>query len=35
VPTLNHTGLLKLKTWCRSMCVSSCSKIVASSSEAK
>ncbi len=35
VPTLNHTGLLKLKTWCRSMCVSSCSKIVASSSSAK
>jgi hypothetical protein len=35
VPTLNHTGLLKLKTWCRSMCVSSCSKIVASSSDVK
>src|SRR5699024_7348710 len=24
VPTLNHTGELKLKTWCSSMCVSSC-----------
>src|ERR671911_2290400 len=32
VPTLNQTGELKLKTWCTSIQVSSCSKIVASSS---
>src|SRR4051812_31181147 len=31
VPTLNHTGELKLKTWCSSIHVSSCSKTVASS----
>src|SRR3954449_10053828 len=30
VPTLNHTGELKLKTWCNSMYVSSWSKISAS-----
>src|SRR5690242_8643464 len=35
VPTLNHTGELKLKTWCRSIQVSSCSKISAASSVAK
>src|SRR5215213_11554003 len=35
VPTLNHTGLLKLNTWCRSIQVSSCSKISASPSLAK
>src|SRR3954471_3167649 len=35
VPTLNHTGELKLKTWCTSMCFSSWSKISASSSDAK
>src|ERR1700710_666641 len=35
VPTLNHTGLLKLKTWCSSIQVSSCSKISASPSVAK
>src|SRR6476619_1585855 len=35
VPTLNQTGLLKLKTWCRSIQVSSCSKISASPSLAK
>src|SRR4051812_22000146 len=35
VPTLNHTGELKLNTWCTSMCFSSWSKISASSSEAK
>src|SRR6476619_1467120 len=35
VPTLNHTGLLKLKTWCSSIQVSSCSKVVASSSVRK
>ena len=35
VPTLNHTGLLKLKTWCSSVQVSSCSKISASSAVAK
>src|SRR4051812_4281228 len=35
VPTLNHTGELKLKTWCTSMCFSSWSKISASSSVAK
>src|SRR5690349_13859733 len=31
VPTLNHTGELNEKTWCRSAHVSSCSKISASS----
>src|SRR3954454_11447544 len=35
VPTLNHTGELKLKTWCSSIHVSSCSKISASSPDAK
>src|SRR4051794_27532506 len=35
VPTLNHTGLLKLNTWCSSIQVSSCSKISASPSPAK
>src|ERR687897_1380546 len=35
VPTLNHTGLLKLKYWCSSIQVSSCSKTSASPSEAK
>src|SRR3954449_386442 len=35
VPTLNHTGELKLNTWCRSMWVSSWSKTSASSGEAK
>src|ERR671921_763502 len=35
VPTLNHTGLLKLKYWCSSIQVSSCSKISASPSLAK
>ncbi|CAB4596355.1 unannotated protein [freshwater metagenome] len=35
VPTLNHTGELKEKTWCISMYVNSCSKIVASASVAK
>jgi hypothetical protein len=35
VPTLNQTGELKLNTWCRSMCVSSCSKISASAGVAK
>ena len=35
VPTLNHTGELNEKTWWSSACVSSCSKIVASSSVAK
>src|SRR5436190_9832397 len=35
VPTLNHTGELKLKYWCMSIQVSSCSKISASPSEAK
>src|SRR4051794_39851569 len=35
VPTLNHTGELKLNTWCSSIQVSSCSKISASPSEAK
>ncbi len=35
VPTLNHTGLLKLKTWCRSIQVSSCAKTSASVSDAK
>src|ERR1041384_7640024 len=35
VPTLNQTGELKLKTWCSSMWVSSCSKISASVAVAK
>src|SRR4051794_26812001 len=35
VPTLNHTGELKLNTWCNSIQVSSCSKISASPSPAK
>src|SRR3954451_13042667 len=35
VPTLNHTGELKLNTWCNSMCVSSCSKTSASAGVAK
>src|SRR3954454_20025178 len=35
VPTLNHTGELKLNTWCSSMWVSSCSKISASSGDVK
>src|SRR5436305_7672115 len=35
VPTLNHTGELKLKTWWMSMCFSSWSKTSASSSDAK
>src|SRR5690349_4709950 len=35
VPTLNQTGELKLKTWCMSMYVSSCSKISASLSVPK
>src|SRR4051795_7659010 len=35
MPTLNHTGELKLNTWCRSIQVSSCSKISASPSLAK
>ncbi len=35
VPTLNQTGLLKLKIWCRSAYASSCSKISASAGEAK
>src|SRR3954447_25960703 len=35
VPTLNHTGELKLKTWCNSMCVSSCSNTSASAGVAK
>src|SRR3954454_4495783 len=35
VPTLNHTGELKLNTWCNSMWVSSCSKISASAGDAK
>ena len=35
VPTLNHTGELKLNTWCTSMYVSSCSKISASASVRK
>src|SRR6476660_1079878 len=35
VPTLNHTGELKLNTWCSSAQVSSCSKSSASSSEEK
>src|SRR3954451_14657190 len=35
VPTLNHTGELKLKIWCMSMYVSSCWNTTASSSLAK
>src|SRR5918911_1391029 len=35
VPTLNQTGLLKLKYWCSSIQVSSCSKTSASPSVAK
>ena len=35
VPTLNHTGELKEKTWCISIQVSSCSKISESASLAK
>src|SRR3954464_1892311 len=35
VPTLNHTGLLKLKYWRSSIQVSSCSKISASSGVTK
>src|SRR3954452_3517405 len=35
VPTLNHTGELKLKTWCNSMWVSSCSNTSASAGVAK
>src|SRR3954467_1799837 len=35
VPTLNQTGELKLKTWCRSMYASSCSKTSASAADAK
>src|SRR3954468_2601414 len=35
VPTLNHTGELKLNTWCSSMWVSSWSKVSASSGVAK
>src|SRR3954452_2194204 len=35
VPTLNHTGELKLNTWCSSIQVSSCSNTTASSSLAK
>ena len=35
VPTLNHTGELKLKYWCSSIQVSSWSKISASDSVAK
>src|SRR3978361_1999113 len=35
VPTLNQTGELKLKTWCSSIQVSSCSKTSASISDAK
>src|SRR3954454_319182 len=35
VPTLNQTGELKLNTWCSSMCVSSWSKMSASSAVAK
>src|SRR5919107_509558 len=35
VPTLNQTGLLKLKIWCRRAYASSCSKISASAGEAK
>src|SRR3954447_6199814 len=35
VPTLNQTGELKLNTWCRSIQISSCSKISASRGVAK
>src|SRR6201996_1583253 len=35
VPTLNHTGELKLNTWCRSIHVNSCSKISASPPDRK
>ena len=35
VPTLNHTGELKLNTWCSSIQVSSCSNTSASEVEAK
>lgn len=35
VPTLNHTGELKLNTWCSRAYVSSCSKISASAGPAK
>lgn len=35
VPTLNHTGELKLKTWWSRAYASSCSKISASAGEAK
>src|SRR3954447_12612583 len=35
VPTLNHTGELKLKTWCSRAYVSSCSKVSASAGEEK
>src|SRR5918997_1301685 len=35
VPTLNHTGELKLNTWCSSIQVSSCSKSSSSAGEAK
>ena len=35
VPTLNHTGELKLNTWCSSIQVSSCSKVSASCGVAK
>ena len=34
-PTLNQTGELNAAIWCRRMCVSSASKVSASSSEAK
>src|SRR6476659_10582404 len=35
VPTLNHTGELKLNTWCNNIHASSCSNTSASASEAK
>src|ERR1700750_1168408 len=35
VPTLNQTGELKLKTWCSSIQVSSCSKTSASAGSVK
>src|SRR5437763_11999551 len=35
VPTLNHTGELKLNTWCSSIQVSSCSNTAAAASSAK
>jgi hypothetical protein len=35
VPTLNHTGELKLNTWCSSIQVSSCSNTSASAGLAK